>query len=47
MHQYRAEVRTGYMAQKTIDVKASSHNEAYTRALRQTGLTVLSTQLID
>lgn len=47
MQQYRVELRLGYMATRTIDVTAYSHEQAYARAERQTGLTVLSTQLID
>lgn len=47
MHQYRVELRTGHGASKFIDVMAYDHAQAYMRAQRQTGLTVLSTQLID
>ena len=46
MHQYRVVLRLGYMATKTIDVTAYSHEQAYMRAERQTGLTVLSTEFI-
>lgn len=47
MQMYRVELRSGFMSTKTIDVPAYSHEQAYMRAERQTGLTVLSTQLID
>lgn len=47
MHQYRVTLRTGHGSQKSIDVMANSHLDARYRAERQTGLLVLSTELID
>lgn len=47
VQQYRVELRTVHGSTKTIDVMALSHGRAKARAERQTGLLVLSTELID
>lgn len=47
MHQFRVELRTPEGGLKRIDVTADNHQQAVYRAHRQTGLTVLSTELID
>lgn len=46
MRQYRVELRTGHGGSKFIDVMADNHQQAVYRANRQTGLVVLSTELV-
>jgi hypothetical protein len=46
MHQYRVELRTGYMSSKLINVMAYDHAQAKMRAERQTNLVALSTEFI-
>lgn len=47
MHQYRVQLRTPEGLTKNLDITADNHQQAVYRAHRQTGLTVLSTELID